>query len=290
MFELQIKPCAESEAEIVSELLEAFGALSITMVDGADTPILEPAPGETPLWDNLVLQAHFTTEAEAHEAWQVVSRNHPNLQHALSELPEQDWVRSSIADVKPKQFGENLWVCPSWLEPPDGAKTYILLDPGLAFGTGTHPTTSLCLKWLGSHDVSGQSVIDFGCGSGILALAALKLGANKAFAVDIDEQALIATKDNAEKNSIALDKLVCEKPEALSQPADLMLANILLTPLLDLKEKLVTLSKGTLLLSGILRTQAQEVIDAYVELGLRHINTAYEDEWALVELSMDQQK
>jgi len=284
MFELHIKPCASHDVEIISERLEEQGALSVTVVDQYDDPILEPGPGETPLWPTSIIQALFADAIDAQTAWENIAPDHPNLTHTLQDIPEQDWVRTCLDDIQPQSFGERLWVCPSWHTPPQPDAINLMLDPGLAFGTGTHPTTALCLIWLAHADLEAKAVIDYGCGSGILALAALKLGARHVDAVDLDEQALIATQSNAEKNKIPDEKLSLEEPEKLTQPVDILLANILLAPLLSLEPRFQTLlnTHGVLVLSGVLATQVEQLIQAYTIPDWAHQDTQIQDEWALV--------
>jgi ribosomal protein L11 methyltransferase len=284
VFELHIKPCASHDVEIISERLEEQGALSVTVVDQHDDPILEPGPGETPLWPTSIIQALFSDAIDAQTAWETIAPNYPNLTHTLQDIPEQDWVRTCLDDVQPQSFGERLWICPSWHTPPQPDAINLMLDPGLAFGTGTHPTTALCLTWLAQTDLEAKTVIDYGCGSGILALAALKLGARHVNAVDLDEQALIATQNNAEKNKIPDEKLSLSEPEKLTQPVDILLANILLAPLLSLEPRFQTLlnTHGVLVLSGVLATQVEQLIQAYTAPDWAHQDTQIQGEWALV--------
>lgn len=284
MFELHIKPCTSFDVELISERLEDQGALSITVVDQHDDAILEPGPGETPLWPTSIIQALFSDARDAQKAWSTLGADFPTLTHTLHEIPEQDWVRTCLDDVQPLPFGERLWVCPSWHTPPQTDAINLMLDPGLAFGTGTHPTTALCLTWLAHADLEAKTVIDYGCGSGILALAALKLGARHVHAVDLDEQALIATQSNAEKNHIPSEKLSLSQPEKLTQPVDLLLANILLAPLLTLESRFQALlnHQGILVLSGVLATQVEQLIQTYITPDWLHLDTKIQGEWALV--------
>jgi ribosomal protein L11 methyltransferase len=257
----------------LSDYLESAGAVSVTYQDAGDQPVLEPLPGETPLWDQLVITALFeadsdlstlVTHLETSTDWKLESIN-------LQILEEQDWERAWMDDFHPMQFGQRLWIYPSWAEVPDDDSVKLLLDPGLAFGTGTHPTTSLCLEWLDENPPIDKTVIDYGCGSGILAIAAIKLGANQVIATDIDEQALTATQDNMQRNQIPDEKISRYLPEAMPQQAmkqkkvDLLLANILSGPLVELSSEFADLVKpeGQLVLSGILQDQTEAILTAY---------------------------
>lgn len=284
-YQLQIEHCHRDEVELLSELLEESGALSITLTDKNDDPILEPEPGTTPLWPNVVMNALYDDEIRAMLTREQLQASHPDLQTNIHTLPPQDWERAWMDDFKPQQFGQRLWVCPSWLTPPEPDAINLILDPGLAFGTGTHPTTSLCLTWLGnSHSLQNKTVIDYGCGSGILALAALKLGATFVHAVDIDPQALQATHNNAEVNHIINSHLSIDYPDTLTTKVDLLMANILLGPLTSLQNRFQSLlkPKGTLVVSGILSDQVEGLLLAYEE-HFNHQSTYYSDGWAMVE-------
>lgn len=284
MFQLQIEQCHRDDVEQLSDALEETGALSITLTDQYDDPILEPAPGAAPLWPHVVLHALYAEEEEAFDAMAFVLQKYTNLNCTIHEVPEEDWERTCLDQFKPQQFGRNLWVCPSWLTPPDPNAVNLILDPGLAFGTGNHSTTSLCLTWLEQADLNHQKLIDYGCGSGILALAALKLGAEHVHAVDIDEQALLATKNNAIDNEILATQLTVSMPETLTTPVDIIIANILLAPLLELKHRFLELlkDKGTLVVSGILAEQAPGLIEAYRDHFI-HRTTNIDQDWALIE-------
>ncbi|MDU6435567.1 MAG: 50S ribosomal protein L11 methyltransferase, partial [Pantoea sp.] len=188
--------------------------------------------------------------------------------HKIEQIEDKDWEREWMDNFHPMRFGERLWICPSWRDVPDPDAVNVMLDPGLAFGTGTHPTTSLCLSWLDGLDLAGKTVIDFGCGSGILAIAALKLGAAQAIGIDIDPQAIQASRDNAERNGVA-DRLSLylphQQPENLQ--ADVVVANILAGPLRELAPLISVLPKtgGHLGLSGVLASQADGVCEAYAD-------------------------
>ena len=263
--QLIINNCDKDELDLVSEYLEESGALSISLNDKNDDPVLEPAPGTTPLWPEVVITALFAEESSAEHCRQFLLKAYPFLRIETESLPEQDWERCWMDDFKPQQFGKKLWICPSWCEPPDKQAVNLTLDPGLAFGSGTHPTTSLCLHWLDEQALNGKTLIDYGCGSGILALAALKLGARYAYAVDIDEQALTATENNRINNDIDSALISISQAEALETKVDILVANILLGPLLSLMERFMQLlkDKGQLVISGILEEQMEDLIDAY---------------------------
>ncbi len=215
--------------------------------------------------------ALFDAETDMNEIVSLLKQAHhldENTPYKIEQIEDKDWEREWMDNFHPMQFGKRLWICPSWREVPDQNAVNVMLDPGLAFGTGTHPTTALCLEWLDGLDLTGKTVIDFGCGSGILAIAALKLGAKNAIGIDIDPQAILASRNNAEQNGVA-DRLQLflsdDKPANLK--ADVVVANILAGPLKELYPIISQLVKegGDLGLSGILETQAQSVCDAYTQ-------------------------
>ncbi len=255
-----------SQHEPAEQALLDAGALSVTFQDAEDNPVLEPAPGETPLWNKLILTGLFDANHNSEQLKQRLRNKLGNdIQLKAEQLEDKDWIRAWMDDYKPMQFGHRLWVCPKHLAPPDPDAVNLMLDPGLAFGTGTHPTTALCLQWLDGADVKDKTVLDFGCGSGVLAIAALLLGARHCDGVDIDPQALEATRDNAEANQVS-DKLAVMLPEKLApQQYDIVIANILAGPLVELAPKLMEHLKpgGHIVLSGILQTQAAEILTAY---------------------------
>lgn len=267
---IQLKlEAGDQDPEQLSDFMLAAGAQSVTFLDAADQPIFEPDPGDTPLWTDTRVVALFDDPALIDPVRQAVGRAFGAAAAGRIEqetLPDRDWERAWMDHFQPMCFGKRLWVVPTGMEAPTQADAVILdLDPGLAFGTGTHPTTSLCLQWLDGHAPAGQSVLDFGCGSGILAIAALKLGAARATGTDIDEQALWASRENARRNGVDAH-LELALPGALpDEPVDLLLANILANPLITLAARLAALVKpgGQLLLSGILEDQAAKVMDAY---------------------------
>lgn len=252
------------------DLLLAMGAVSVTFMDAEDQPIYEPELGTTPLWSKTHLLGLFDSGLDASALEQALKQVFADElpQYSVEELPEQDWERSWMDDFKPMRFGRRLWIVPSWHSTPEPDAVNMLLDPGLAFGTGTHPTTALCLEWLDGHQLDGLDVLDFGCGSGILAIAALLLGARHATCTDIDPQALEATAANAGRNAIEPGRYSLYLPEAmLGQHHDLVLANILAGPLVELAPQLAAQCRpgGHLVLSGILAEQADQVREAYAD-------------------------
>lgn len=282
-FQLKIEHCPVDELELLSEELEQSGALSIMLTDKNDNPVLEPAPGTTPLWPEVIIHALYAKNSQVLAIQEQLAKTKPYLQSSLEVLPDKDWERVWMDDFKPLCFGKNLWICPSWATPPKPEAVNLMLDPGLAFGSGTHPTTFLCLTWLDQAPLEGITLIDYGCGSGILSLAALKLGAKLAYAVDIDPQALEATQNNANSNFIAKLSLKISEPQELKEPVDLILANILLEPLMALKDRFHQLLKkeGLLVVSGILSEQAPILIKAY-ESSFTPITSEQHDGWSLL--------
>ena len=268
--ELRFSTTPDQLEHLESWLFEQ-GALAVTLEDNADEPLLEPGPGETPLWQNIKLVALFEVGinlspilASVPQQWVTASADAANF------VPDQDWERAWMENFEPLKMGKRLWICPSWCEPPDPHAVNINLDPGLAFGTGTHPTTAMCLGELDATIEPGVNLIDYGCGSGILAIAGLKLGATKAFAVDNDPQAVTATWDNAQRNAITQDQLDVflvsqADTQGRLQPVDLVIANILAGPLEALAPTLIDLMNpgGRLILAGLLSEQAAALIEAY---------------------------
>lgn len=276
------------QARCEQAMLDA-GAAAITYTDAADQPILEPAPGEAPLWRDAILTALFDDKISfEHIALTLMTaldcEKLPKLDIEL--LPEREWERAWLDDFQPMRFGERLWVCPHEMSVDAADAVIVRLDPGLAFGTGTHATTALCLSRLDGLTLAGSRVLDFGCGSGILAIAALKLGAEAVDAVDIDPQAVTATTNNAVENAVAT-RLTTMLPDAFSHPAasyDLVLANILAQPLIDNAELLCPVLRhgGRLLLSGILEAQADAVRAAYADW-IEFAPIARQDGWVLLD-------
>ncbi len=316
---LQLKLASTPDAaQRLSDILSDAGALAVTLQDAADQPLYEPPPGATPLWSQTWVTGLFDADADLQAVLACLrsALGGHDLPHVISPLEDKDWEREWMDNYHPMRFGTRLWICPSWHQPPDVNAITVMLDPGLAFGTGTHPTTALCLEWLDAHDVVGKHIIDYGCGSGILAVAAAKLGAQQVWAVDYDPQALHATTLNAEKNAVSTlihtvlpddlprgwkiapgcsrasmrsqhlgilpgafpalplcrDARVspeagCRKrpPSMAVEPTDIMLANILAGPLIELAPLFAELVRpgGAIVLSGILNTQSDTVMQRY---------------------------
>jgi ribosomal protein L11 methyltransferase len=264
--ELRIDSNPQDAAHWEDALLEA-GAHSVTLQDNADQPIFEPALGETPLWQATRVTGLFDGDADtaAIEAGLAIGAG---IYFQWQWLEDKDWEREWMKDYHPIPVSDNFWICPSWLTPPNPQAVNLLLDPGLAFGTGTHPTTFLCLSWLCEQPLQQAEVIDYGCGSGILGIAALLLGAKTVLGVDIDPQALIASQENAQRNGLDPQRFPVVFPEKCpTKPVDVLLANILAGPLVELSANLSLRVKsgGKLCLSGILQSQAQTVVDAYAK-------------------------
>lgn len=275
-------------ASQLSDALTDVGAASVMLQDAADQPLLEPGVGETPLWDQVAVTGLFdatvnTSELIEQLRQQLVPRDLPAYQ--LSPLEDRVWEREWMKHFHPLRFGRRTWICPSWQPPPDQDATNIFLDPGLAFGTGTHPTTALCLEWLDQHLQGGEIVIDYGCGSGILAIGALKLGASTVWAVDNDPQALVATRENARKNGIGDTLKVLSTDDPLTVDADVLLANILANPLIALAPLFAERVKkgGIAVLSGILAEQQTSVVDAY-RSHFELLSSAQNEHWVRLEL------
>jgi len=290
--ELKVTVRAEQQAALESAL-EDLGALSVTLSDAdVDTPderaIFEPGVGETPLWTTIVLQALFDASTDraglVHALTDLVAGLTPE-QLTFSEVADQEWTRVWMDQFHPMQFGQRLWIYPWNIEPPADANVVVVrLDPGLAFGSGTHPTTALCLEWLDGVELAGKRVVDFGCGSGVLAIAALKLGAAHVSGVDNDAQALEASRDNAGRNEVS-EKMDLYLPEHFPQvQADVLIANILAGPLADLAPLFAahTAPGGALALSGILRGQEIELLERYAEW-FDSLQATYREDWVRID-------
>ena len=268
---LQVRLAISPEqAQTYEDALLEVGAVSVTFMDAEDQPIFEPDLGTTPLWSHTHLLALFEadTDADAVFAHLQLLTGAELPEHQAEVIADQDWERSWMDNFQPMRFGQRLWIVPSWHAAPEPDAVNLLLDPGLAFGTGTHPTTALCLEWLDGQDLEGCNVLDFGCGSGILAIAALLLGAKQAVGTDIDYQAIEASRDNAERNGIDASRFPLYLPEQLpAEQADVVVANILAGPLVALAPQITSLVKpgGRLALSGILAEQGEDVAAAYAD-------------------------
>ena len=280
--------CDAQNRSAVEDVLLEHGALSITLMDAEDQPILEPLPGETPLWERSWVTGLFDARQLSSDARAALERALARLvtDYRWQDLPDQDWVRAWMADFKPMAFGQRLWIYPHESDVPEQDRVVVRLDPGLAFGTGTHPTTAMCLHWLDGHtDLAQKTVLDYGCGSGILAIAALKLGAQQVWATDIDPQALTASQDNAKSNGVADGLRLCQ-PAECQQAVDVVMANILAQPLHDLAEAITALTQpgGTIVMTGILPEQADQVRERYESLGCALRDQRQQDGWCLLEM------
>lgn len=269
--------------ERLEDALLDSGAASVTLQDNADQPIFEPGLGETPLWDTVritaLYDAHINTAETTTTAANAFGESLP--EYAWELLEDKDWEREWMSNYHAIRCGEHLWICPSWQQPPEPDKVNLMLDPGLAFGTGTHPTTFMCMQWIDQQNFLGLDIVDYGCGSGILGIATLLMGARKVIGVDIDPQALLATTENAKRNHLPADAMpVYLPPRCPKIKADILLANILAGPLADLASTLNDLTKlgGKICLSGILAAQAESVKSAYNQW-FDFDPTLQQDEW-----------
>lgn len=282
------------QAEAAELLLLDRGAVSVTLQDAADEPVFQIERDSIPLWQSIVATGLFqdataATNAQLAMLAELGPAGVTAADTQLETLPDTDWERAWMADFRPMKFGQRLWVCPSWTEPPDPEAVNIMLDPGLAFGSGTHPTTSMCLAWLDAQSLAGtltdKSVMDYGCGSGILAIAAALLGAGTVIAVDNDPQAVIACKKNCAMNRISEHRLSVWLPgEHPSDPVDVLVANILSGPLQSLTPVLATLVRpgGQILLSGVLSEQTRDIINSY-HTYFEMADPTYDGDWVSIE-------
>lgn len=280
---IQISIETPGEVDALEEILLSLGAASVSLANASETPLFEPAPGETPLWERNWVTGLFpasTDPATVIFSVQAKLRLPEPPRYRIESLADRDWIRACLADLKPMRFGRRLWVCPSGHEVKEPDALVVHLDPGLAFGTGTHPSTALCLRALDGEMLKGKSVIDYGCGSGILALAAARLDATLVRAVDIDPQALLATNENAGRNALS-DRITTCLPAALdAAPCDLLVANILAGPLLNLAPDFARRVRpaGRLLLAGLLKDNAAEIRAAYAPW-FALPEATHEEEW-----------
>lgn len=274
----------EHTAPELSDFFSELGAVSVTYSDAEDEPVYEPAIDQTQIWSNTRVTALFELDADPDVLQTLVINQfigQPLRQWVTEVIQDQAWERAWMEHFKPMQFAGRLWVCPTGQEVHEEGQVCMTLDPGLAFGTGTHPTTALCLEWLAGQDLHNKVMIDYGCGSGILAVAALLLGAEHVHGVDIDPQALTATEYNAEKNRV-LERISYYLPEQFFLAgADIVVANILAKPLIELSAVIAALVKpgGRLILSGILNEQAQAVAEAYRAQGLNVDEPVSREDW-----------
>ena len=274
--------------DALSQALEDSGAVAVTLEDAGNEPLFGSGADEEPsLWHETSVTALLPSDTEPQRLIDDVAQRlgmtaPPSWD--TQPLADQDWERAWMDRFHAMHFGNNLWVCPSWLAPPPPPATVVTLDPGLAFGTGTHATTALCLEWLANHELTDKEIIDFGCGSGILAVAALKRGARRAWGIDIDSSALAVARENAERNGVS-DRLEVAQPQVLPEGliADLVIANILAKPLIELAPRLTRMTRpgGQLILSGLLTDQIAEVALHYANEFA--IEARMRDDWALLE-------
>ena len=279
----------KDQIDALEEWFFAAGALSVTLEDQADQPLLEPGPGETPLWDTVQVTALFAGD---HDLAPVLAAVPGGLvteaPQSIVPVADREWTRVWEDQFQPMQMGRRLWICPSWTPPPDPNAINLLLDPGLAFGTGTHPTTAMCLKALDAAELDNARVVDYGCGSGILGIAAGLLGAQRVLGIDNDPQAISASLDNAARNHVSKTRFSASLPdpavlEHWHSSADWVVANILAGPLIELVPALtsVLVPNGRLLLAGLLEEQAEQIITAYApEVTLAIADQ--QEEWVLL--------
>ncbi len=279
----------KNHAETAEDCLFSAGAHTVTLTDAADQPILEPGPDETPIWNTVTLTGLFDFKDNQQALLETIQHCLSNITFSCQAeiLEDQNWTRAWMEHFHAMQFGQRLWVCPLHIEPPEADAINLRLDPGLAFGTGTHPTTSLCLRWLDQNIQKQNTLLDYGCGSGILAIAACMLGVQQADGVDIDPQALTATVDNAQINQVS-EKIKTFMPDDYhtqhsAKQYDIVMANILSGPLAELAPMLASHTKtgGDIVLSGILREQAEPLITTYSEY-FEMSKPAFEEDWVLL--------
>jgi len=297
----------DDHASPLEDQLIELGAAAVTLTDNADQPLFEPPPGTTPLWSQTRIEGLFDTTVDMDVVGNLLQHyiqqdlpNHP-INYKIEVLEDQVWEKVWMKDFKPMRFGERLWICPGGSDCPEKNAVNLSLDPGLAFGTGSHPTTAMCLEWLDSEPLKGKYIIDYGCGSGILAIASGLLGSRRVLAIDNDPQALMATRDNCIKNNLEntidtyspeqLQKLLNNRASALPLKSanyctDVLIANILAGPLQNLANRLTNLTRsgGKIVLSGILNHQKEDVIAAYTSIGCQLVSHQEKEEWCLIEL------
>ncbi|MCF6287732.1 MAG: 50S ribosomal protein L11 methyltransferase [Proteobacteria bacterium] len=276
--------CTSKQVDDIEEHLMSLGACSVTFRDADDIAILEPGPGEIPLWQDIKITAMFSKDFDENNISLAIQNKYPQCQIDCNKLQNQIWERVWLQHFKPMQFGKNTWIIPSEFTAIDQKAVNIYLDPGLAFGTGTHATTALCLQWIDANDLQGKNIIDFGCGSGILTIAALKHQAKKVYCTDIDPQAIESTLLNCQQNNVQTGMQVVNPAEfSRLKNLDIIMANILAAPLLSLVTTFANMLKpnGELIMSGILVGQTDVIIEQYnqyfIDFQIKII-----DDWALV--------
>ncbi len=289
MFEISVR--LELHQYLATEiLLDELGAVSISIIDAEDHPIFVEEVGTTPLWQHLILTALFVEDIALETLQEPIEKAlAAPIELNKRLVQDQDWQKKWLQNLQPMQFGERLWICPSWLTYPDPFAINIQLDPGLAFGTGTHPTTHLCLQWLANYSLQDKTVMDFGCGSGILAIAAHFLGAKKVVAIDHDPQAIQATRINATKNNIddrVLQTILADSPP--QQISDVIIANVLLLPLLQFSCEFSKAMSATskIILSGILEQQLEQMKQVY-EPTFKFDKIHSKNDWLLIEATLN---
>jgi ribosomal protein L11 methyltransferase len=259
-------PTSAETAETAGEAMEAAGAAAVTFGDEADEPLYEPEPGTTPMWRRTRVVGLFPADVDRDAVLAELGRAHPlPADTTIRKVVDREWTRAWMDHFRPMRFGERLWICPTDHPAPETDGLIIRLDPGLAFGSGTHPTTRLCLEWLDANPPTHQRVIDYGCGSGILAVAAALLGARSVLGVDHDNQAIQATRANAELNGVGSAIDACRNEDEGDPHGTCVLANILAGPLRELAPHLAGMVEpgGRIALSGILEEQAADVAESY---------------------------
>jgi ribosomal protein L11 methyltransferase len=283
---LQVRVTVSKDQVTLAEtLMESLGAVSVILDDAQDQALLEPLPGEMPLWDQVIVTGLFTEDADVGQLEGFLSTQLPNATVRHDYLEEQVWERAWMDHYEPIQCGDRLWIVPEWLSPPEPTAINLMLDPGLAFGTGNHASTFLCLQWLDQQDLADKVVIDYGCGSGILGIAALLLGARQVYAVDLDPQAVLSTRQNAALNQVE-HKIWTGLPEEFEQQfpdlqADVIIANILAGPLTHLAETFAALARphASIAMAGIIEEQVEDLIHHYAKWFNLHTLGQREGNW-----------
>ena len=271
-------------AERISAVLEQCGAMAVTIENGGDDAFYEAAYPQTPAWRDLYVTGLFADDTALSGVVEAVNNElGGDLAFRIDHLDDQDWERAWLDNFRPLEVGPGLWICPGRSVPPEPTATNIFIDPGLAFGTGTHETTAMCLNWMAGAELAGATVCDYGCGSGILAVAALKLGAREAWGVDVDPRALTASAANAKRNGVA-ERFNARRPNEIPEglQVDVVLANILAEVVMNLAEPLSSLvaPAGRLLLTGILRGQEGRVAARFAQSF--ELQSRYDGDWCLL--------